>query len=415
MLKNFYVSLIVLVFLNQNLYAQKEFVLNETELYDKITGYWNGQLVGNYMGFPFENIYDREPLPVFVDRYYDYGDLDTIDVKMNLNDRRSFVRIMADAMGGAWSDDDTDIEFVMLHGLEKYGLDITYAEVAELRKSHVNRFIWAANANVHRLLNEGVLPPETGSKANNDFWYGLTSQLINELWGVIYPGMIDKAAHWSSWGGHITNDDWATHPTIFYGAMYSAGFFVDDIHELIKIGMRKLPKDSPFLAGIQDVLKWHKEEVDWKMCRQKIHDKYFREVDGFRIPFPIMGSTVNGLNAVMALLYGEGDFTQTMGIAISTGYDCDNQAATLGGLLGVMYGSEVIPKHFTHNLPSRGQWELPFNDTYINYSRDNLPNYNKISDIVKRIMAITEDAILENNGKIEIADGEKLYYIDSDL
>jgi hypothetical protein len=94
------------------------------ELRDKLSGYWLGQLVGNYVGFPFENLYEDEPIPMLVERYCNYKDAGELGLKMNLSDRRGYVDIMADAMGGAWSDDDTDIEFVTLHAVEEYGLDI---------------------------------------------------------------------------------------------------------------------------------------------------------------------------------------------------------------------------------------------------------------------------------------------------
>jgi hypothetical protein len=32
-------------------------------LLEKISGFWIGQLVGNYLGFPFENVYLDEPIP----------------------------------------------------------------------------------------------------------------------------------------------------------------------------------------------------------------------------------------------------------------------------------------------------------------------------------------------------------------
>src|SRR5690606_40328205 len=128
-----------------------------------------------------------------------------------------------------------------------------------LRNDHINRFIWAANANAKRLLGEGYKPPATGSKELNPFWWGLTSQLTNEIWGVIYPGMTKKAAKWSEWGARVKNDDWATHPTKFYGALYSAAFFEKDINKLIEIGMREIPEDSPYIAGIKDDNKWSTE------------------------------------------------------------------------------------------------------------------------------------------------------------
>lgn len=395
--------------------AQTVKSISEDVLYDKILGYWNGQLVGNYLGFPFENLYDLEPIPVFVDRYYNVFDTDSLDLKMNINDRRAYVHILADALGGAWSDDDTDIEFVTLHGLEKFGLELNYDHIVTLRNDHINRFIWAANANAKRLLGEGYKPPATGSKELNPFWWGLTSQLTNEIWGVIYPGMTKKAAKWSEWGARVTNDDWATHPTKFYGALYSAAFFEKDINKLIEIGMREIPEDSPFLAGIKDVIKWSTEHENWRDCRKLIHDKYFKEINGFQIPYPMMGSVVNGLSAVIALIYGKGDFIKTVGIAVSAGYDCDNQAATIGGLLGAIHGGSQIPEHLTKNVASRNQWQFPFNDTYINYSRDGLPSYNKISDIVSRILAQTEKAILANGGEVKQVNGKKTFFIQTDF
>jgi len=397
------------------LFAQRVQSISEDELYDKILGYWNGQLVGNYLGFPFENLYDTEPIPVFIDRYFNVFDTDSLDLKMNVNDRRAYVHIMADALGGAWSDDDTDIEFVMLHGLEKFGLELTYEHAAQLRSEHIRRFIWAANANARRLMLEGHKPPATGSKELNPFWWGLTSQLTNELWGVVYPGMTKKAVHWAEWGAKVTNDDWATHPTKFYGALYSAAFFEKDIRKLIDIGMQHLPKDSPFRQGIQDVLKWSAENPDWRECRKLIHNKYFREINGFVIPYPMMGSIVNGLCGVMSLIYGEGDFTKTVGIAVTAGYDCDNQAATIGGLLGVIHGGSKIPENLTTKIASRAEWDKPFNDTYINYSRDGLPSYNKISDIVARIAAQTEKAVTVNGGEVKVVNGKKTFYIKTDF
>ncbi len=141
-----YVSCLMLslsfVLFSLEVLAVERFIAKET-LKEKVAGFWNGQLVGNYMGFPFENVFVEEPVPFLVTRYYTYKDKD--QVKMNSNDLRGFVNIFAGAMEGAFSDDDTDIEFVTLHGVEKHGLDITYPEIAEMWKTHINRKIWVAN------------------------------------------------------------------------------------------------------------------------------------------------------------------------------------------------------------------------------------------------------------------------------
>jgi hypothetical protein len=80
-----------------------------------------------------------------------------------------------------------------------------------------------------------------------------------------------------------------------------------------------------------------------------------------------------------------------------------------------MKGTECIPKSFTHELPSRRTWEIPFNDRYINWTRDGLPVDNRISDIVNRILVIAEKAILENGGRITEINGRPAYVVQCDI
>lgn len=374
--------------------GQESFSISQQELRDKIAGYWIGQLVGNYMGFPFEWMYFEQPAPVFIDRYYNVND--SVDLRIQ-HDRRGHVNVLGEALDGAWSDDDTDIEFVTLHAVEKYGLDITYAEIAEVWKKHINRFIWGSNRKARKLMDEGLIPPATGSKAHNPYWMQIDPQLVNEIWSVFYPGMVNDAVKRADWGAHITNDDWGTHPTRFYAALYSAAFFEDDIENLYMIGMESLPSGSPFLPALKDVKLWHSKYPDWRKTRDLIYDKYYKYPMDVG-PHNDVSVIINGLFGAMAILYGDGDFVRTTGIAVTAGLDCDNQAATCAGLIGVLHGASSIPVHLTTDLGDGKIWSEPFNNQYINYSRDGLPNLTLISDIVDRILVIAEMAILENGG-----------------
>jgi hypothetical protein len=384
--------------------------ISQKDLHNKIHGFWIGQIVGNYVGFPFENLYTDEPLPVLIDRYYDYRDAGS-GLRMNLDDRRAYIHIMADAMGGAWSDDDTDVELVTLHAVEKHGLELNYEQMTQMWRAHINRFIWSASRIARDLMEAGQRPPATGSRALNPHWYSLSAQLKTEIWGVFYAGMPTPAALRAQWDASIQHDAWAVHPSIVYASMFSEAFFEKDPEKLVQAALKRIPTDSPYARGIRDVLAWHQEHSDWRTVRGLLHEKYFHEIDGFRPPAPVLGSMINGLTGIMAFLYGEGDFTRTIAIATTAGYDCDNQAATLGGLLGVMHGADSIPSRFTLNLPSRGRWTVPFNDTYINYSRDNLPNRFSISDLVNRIGAITEKAVLAQGGRRLEENGQVFYEI----
>jgi hypothetical protein len=119
----------------------------------------------------------------------------------------------------------------------------------------------------------------------------------------------------------------------------------------------------------------------------------------------------------MAILYGEGDYMKTVGIATSAGYDCDNQAATCAALIGIRNGlSNMGDKaiDITINLASQQEWDEPFNNLYCNFTRDDLPVRTPIDEIVDRIAKIAKTAILENGGRMEIRDGEPVYIINCD-
>ncbi|MHC4132793.1 MAG: ADP-ribosylglycohydrolase family protein [Planctomycetota bacterium] len=372
-----------------------ERAISQEELLDKISGFWLGQLVGNYMGLPFENNYVDEPVPVFVDRIYTHAD--DAKLELNRNDWRGHIPIFMGAVEGAFADDDTDIEFVTLLAVEQFGLDITYPEITEMWKKHINRRIWVANRTARGLMDQGLVAPDTGRKENNENWFQIDPQLVNEIWSAFYPGMTQKAGERALWGARITNDDWGTHPTIAYGVMISAAFFENDVEKLVDMAIDAVPNEGPFAEGMRDVVKWHKKYDDWRDTRKEIHNKYYRYKKGsYEAPVSGVSSLNNGLCGIMAILYGEGDFMKTVGIAVSAGYDCDNQAATCAGLIGVLHGSKCIPKEMTEE----------FNDQYVCFTRDDVPIATPLSNIVERIGAIAKTAILDNGGRMEFRTNE---------
>ena len=386
-----------------------ERAISRAQLREKIAGFWIGQLVGNYMGFPFENVYVDEPCPFLVDRYYTWQDDPAI--RMNREDLRGFVPIFAAAFEGAFSDDDTDIELVTLHAVEKYGLDLTYPEITTMWKQHINRKIWVANRTARDLMAKGYVAPETGAKANNPNWFQIDPQLVNEIWSAFYPGMTARAAERAQWGARITNDDWGTHPTVAYAVMYSAAFFEPDVEKSVQMAIDAVPNEGPFAEGMRDVVRWHRQDSDWRQTRRRIHEKYWAyEKDGVKAPVSVVSSLQNGLCGIMAILYGRGDFMKTVGIAVAAGYDCDNQAASCAGLIGVRNGAGCIPDRLTKEFLLHGKWQEPFNNQYLNYSRDGLPIVTKISDLVERTANVAEAAILANGGR-KTGAGDAVEYV----
>ena len=66
-------------------------------------------------------------------------------------------------------------------------------------------------------------------------------------------------------------------------------------------------------------------------------------------------------------------------------------------------------------LDASWEWETPFNDTYVNISRDEIALRTPITEIAARIVAIAEQAIRDNGGRMISNNGEIYYAVNSDI
>lgn len=360
---------------------------------DKVYAAWVGQCVGNMYGLAHEFKYIEEPRTEPITGWAD----------KTLEGIR--------AAKGAFSDDDTDIEYVDLFCMEKYGAEPTYENLAEFWQRCINHHIWVANLAARDLMKKGYLPPLTGRRGVNPEWYQIDPQLVCEIWAVTAPGMPEYSAAKADWAAKVTNDDYGTHPTIWYNVMWSAAFFETDVNKLCQIGYDHLPAGSPFRMAIDDVRKWKAEHGDdWVAVRKKIKEKYHDRVG---LPPDIatgrVSALLNGALGVLALLYGEGDFEKTVNYACMAGFDADNQTATLAGLVAIMHGSQTIPRKYTYILDG---WQVPLNDIYKNNTRDDLPD-GTITDIARRTAKLGVDIVTSHGGRVKGSGNKAVLVIDS--
>lgn len=348
------------------------------ELRDKIAGAWIGQMIGNIYGLPHENKYVNAPGD---EAKWPYG------YTKNLDKLKQYK--------GAFSDDDTDVEYMYLLQMEKYGHEPTYEQMREAWMFHIRDRVWLANRGALGLMHFGYTPPFTGDKNINPHWFQIDPQLINEIWAYTAPGMVKYSAQKSDWAALITSDEWGAEPTVHYGAMYAAAFFEKDVRKLIDIGLKELPANGRYAQTIRDMIELHKKYPNkWQDAWKEMAEKYYiNEPD---LTKTIWNANLNGACGILAMLYGNGDFQRTLDLSCAMGFDADNQAATVAGLLGIVYGFKGLPENLY--LPIEG-WTKPFNDTYINITRHELPDAS-IQDMIDRTLAVSLQLIKAEGGKV---------------
>jgi len=333
------------------------------ELHDRIYGGWLGMLIGGLEGLPHEFKYrekPREELPEF-----------TFLAK------------------GARSDDDNDVEWTHLWFMHQEGfLLLPYPRLAEIWKANMNQGIWRANKEARELMEQGVIPPETGSyRRNRHAWYNLSGQFATESYGLIAPGMPRKAAEIALHYARIAVSGEPLQAAQYWPSVVSLSFFHEGSMEaLLKKGLAAIDRKSALAEAIQHACEaFHRCGSDWKAARQVIHEEWL-----VRRKWNDNSTPVNGALVCLALLYGGGDFYRTMQYAMALGHDADCNAATAGCVVGVIHGLSKI-----RDLP---QYQVV--DRYVNRTRPQLPAEMSITDQVEVLCRLALRCVRESGGQV---------------
>jgi len=348
--------------------------ISEEELRDRIFGGWVGMLIGGLEGLAHEFKYrekPREDLPDFT--------------------------FLAQ---GARSDDDNDIEWIHLWFMwHEDTLKLDYSRIVPIWKLNMNHGVWVANRKARQLMDEGLVPPDTGHWQSNPYaWYNLSAQFATEAYGLISPGMPQLAAELGLHYARIAVSGEPLQAAQFWPALVSQAFFqTGSPEDALREALHAVDPTSALAAAVRDAIQaFHDHPDDWKTARQSIHVKWY---DRYR--WNDNSTPLNGAVICLALLYGNGDFYRTLQYAMALGYDADCNAATAGATVGARTGFKKIS-----GMP---QFRMP--DVYVNHTRPQLPQECPVSMQVRVLTALAEKAILSQGGQQISIGGNRGYRI----
>lgn len=362
-------GLLLVVLCNAGAFADRP--LDKSEYADKLRGMWFGQLIGNHTGRPTEGQYTLDaPLPPEL-----------------------FVWDLHTDCANPWTgDDDTNVEYMYLHALETHGPAPTYAELQAEWEAHVGLDgFFIANKQAIYLMSHGFDAPATGSWRHNLHAYAIDCQITTESIGAYSPGIRQWAMDTVGRCSRITNDGYPVHAAQFYAAMYSQAAFESDIPTIIEMAHACLPASSRSWQIINDVRTWHAADMqdgiaDWPATRALMYAKYRHPANGrYRV---WVESTINLGCTTMALLYGNGDFEETIRIGVLLGFDNDCNPATAGGLIGLIEGYSNLPTSLTATAT----------DCYRIDFLTGLPVNESVSAIADRMADVAESVVISLGG-----------------
>ncbi len=348
--------------------------ITRADLLDRIRGGWTGTLIGGLEGLPHEFKYKEQPratLPEF-----------------------TFLE------QGARSDDDNDFEWPHLWFMDKEAvIKLPYPRLVEIWKANMNSGIWVANKRARELMDQGVLPPDTGSVARNPAaWFNLSGQFCVEAYGLIAPGMPQAAADIGLHYARIAVSEEPLQATQYWTSLISLRMLNSAAPEAaMQLALAAIDPKSSMAEVVADARAAHRAHPnDWKTARQVIDAKW-----RVQRQWNHNSSPLNGAAVCLALLYGQDDFYRTLQYAMALGYDADCNAATAATVVGARIGFQRIAA-----LP---QFKMP--DHYVNKTRPQLPAECTVSEQAETLLRIAERVILAGGGERIVLGGQPGYRV----
>jgi hypothetical protein len=367
-----------------------ELVLSRSVYAEKLHGFWLGQCIANWTGLVTEmdkigNIGEIKTGAFYTREDWGQPDQPSIwgeGVPSDLSPTIDFVFADPDEIWGA--DDDTDIEYMYQHLLQLHQTAIlTPEQIRDGWLKHIRleeeNYLWVSNQRALDLMQEGILPPETGAPENNEHFEMIDAQLTTEIFGLFAPARPDIALRMAHLPIQTTARGDAEAIARFYVVMHALAATVDpeadvgaQLMHIAEEASRVLPKDSYAAAMYRFVYDTHASGVPWEAARDALYKRYqVNQADGYDMTSRNLycnGCFAAGINfaaSLVSLFYGQGDLLETIKIGSLCGWDSDNPTATWGGLLGFIYGKAGIETAFGRTFSDR------FN---IHRTRHNFPN-----------------------------------------
>jgi len=355
-----------------------DIVVNREIYYDKLQGFWLANCISNWTGLITEmdkigNIGEIKTGNFYTRHDWGKPDLPSIwgeGVPSNLSATIDFVFADTDSIWGA--DDDTDIEYIYQELLLKHQTSLLTGEqirdgwLRHIRHEEEN-YLWVSNQKAFDLMNQGLIPPETGNPKNNPEYEMIDAQLTTEIFGLFSPARPDIALKMALLPIQTTareNSQWISE---FYVTMFSLASAADEklpvkdrIFWMAEQAKNCLPQTS-YAHNMYDFVKSKYDEgISWEQARDSVYYRYqVKSSDGYDMTSRNLycnGCFAAGINfaaSLISLFYGEGDLIETIKIGTLAGWDSDNPTATWGGLLGFMSGKEGVEKAFNKKLSNR--------------------------------------------------------------
>jgi ADP-ribosylglycohydrolase len=346
----------------------------DDELAERLRGAWLARCVACVMGKPVEGL-DRATIERYLRGAGAWPQTGYVPLVDPLPDgvtrlHESAPVSVAGAFDAAPRDDDTDYTILGLHLLEAYGTDLTPDDVARewLDRLPFTQTFTAERA-AYRNLIEGDAPARAAVRRNPyREWIGALHRA--DAFGYAAPGEPAAAARLGLADARLSHRGNGVYGEMWAGALVAAAVSAPDLTAALRTALSWVPERTRLREALELVLDAHGRGLAW--------DAAVAEMDALVGHYDWVHTINNAAGISAALLWGDGDFTTSVARVIALGWDTDSSAATVGSVLGAMYGPAVVPEPLA----------APIRDTLRSAIRDY--DRSSISELAARTLHVVQ-------------------------
>ena len=249
------------------------------------------------------------------------------------------------------ADDDSNGPLFFLRALleVKPGEKLKAQDVAEALLNYApfeHGFFWWGGYGVstehtaYLNLRAGIPAPRSGSIEQNGATIAeqIGGQIFIDTWGLVAPGNMELAVEMAQQAASVTHGGNGVYGGMFVAAAISYAFIEHDIRKIIEKALTYIPEDCEYARVVRCVMSYHDAHPNsWRDCFNYIHANFgYDRYPGNCHIIP------NIAVMILALCYGNGDFTDTINICNMCGWDTDCNVGNVASIMGVAVGLEGI-------------------------------------------------------------------------
>ena len=347
--------------------AQNELHPLPADYRDRLYAGWLGKCIGVRLGAPIENwTYD--------------------EIRDSLGEIDGFFPLPPGKIFKP--DDDTAFPLVIIRALEDYGPQVTARQMGDTVLNYLadqrGTFWWggygvSTEHTAYLNLANGIPAPRSGSIAQNGKTAAeqIGGQIFSDVWGLVAPDNPELAAAYAAKASSVTHDGDGINGGRFIAGLVSMAFSERDPRRLVERGLALVEPESDYARVVQAMLDFHATQPDdWRAAYRHLAANF-----GYDRYGGVVHIIPNAGVVVLALLYGEGDFSRAIQIAAMAGWDTDCNVGNVGAIMGLMAGLEGID----------ARWREPMNDLLVAASVIGVRNLTDIPACVDLFQRLGEE------------------------